>query len=150
MPITDLLGLNLLRNSQIKALATSAFLFGGVVFSLLVFGFWEIGQKQKEAIQIIKAPEAGNVLGGTAPVGQEDLSILTRVEHLDKKETLINLNTATAQQLETLPGIGPSFASRIIEYRQTTGFFMTKEEVMRVKGIGKRTYERFKDLICVK
>jgi comEA protein len=60
---------------------------------------------------------------------------------------VININTATAEQLDLLPGIGPAKARAIIEYRETYGRFETPEQLMEVKGIGQKTFERLKDLI---
>ena len=61
----------------------------------------------------------------------------------------INLNTGTAAQLETLPGIGPAVAARIIEYRQKNGNFKKIEELMNVKGIGEKSFLKIKALITV-
>ncbi len=61
----------------------------------------------------------------------------------------INLNTATQAELESLPGIGPAFARRIIEYRQAHGPFKTIEQVLEVDGIGQKTFEQIKELITV-
>lgn len=62
---------------------------------------------------------------------------------------LIDLNTATLEQLDTLPGIGPAKAQAIIDYRNASGGFYSTEELMEVKGIGPKTYERLKDKITV-
>jgi competence protein ComEA len=59
----------------------------------------------------------------------------------------VNINTASAAELEALPGIGPVLAQRIIDYRQTNGPFRTPEDMKRVKGIGDVTFERLRDLI---
>ena len=56
----------------------------------------------------------------------------------------IDLNTASAQTLASLPGIGPSIAQRIIEYRDERGPFREAEELMNVKGIGPKKFERIK------
>lgn len=61
----------------------------------------------------------------------------------------VNLNTATAAQLETLPGIGPRAAERILEYRQKNGSFKKIEELMNVKGIGEKSFLKLKPLIAV-
>ena len=61
----------------------------------------------------------------------------------------INLNTAGASQLDSLPGIGTTYAQRIIDYRTANGSFKTIEEIKNVKGIGDKTFEKFKDQISI-
>ncbi|UCC78166.1 MAG: ComEA family DNA-binding protein [Anaerolineales bacterium] len=60
----------------------------------------------------------------------------------------ININTASAAELEALPGIGPVLAQRIIDYRQANGPFGRLEDIKKVKGIGDKTFEDLKDLIA--
>ena len=62
---------------------------------------------------------------------------------------ILNLNTATKPQLELLPGIGPSIAQRIIDYRAEAGEFNTIEDLMSVSGIGPATFGKLKDHITV-
>ena len=64
-------------------------------------------------------------------------------------EALINVNTATAAELEALPRIGPTMAQRIIEYREANGPFVAIEDIQNVPGIGPATFEGLKDLITV-
>jgi competence protein ComEA len=61
----------------------------------------------------------------------------------------LNLNTATQAQLESLPGIGPAAAQRILEYRQKNGSFKKIEDLMNVKGIGEKSFLKLKPLITV-
>lgn len=61
----------------------------------------------------------------------------------------VNLNTATAIQLESLPGIGPRTAERIIEYREKNGGFKKIEELMNVQGVGEKSFLKIRDLISV-
>lgn len=61
----------------------------------------------------------------------------------------ININEATAEELETLNGIGPVTAEKIIQYRTEYGKFKTKEDLMEVNGIGEKTYAQIKDKIRV-
>ncbi|MFZ5916797.1 MAG: helix-hairpin-helix domain-containing protein [Chloroflexota bacterium] len=62
----------------------------------------------------------------------------------------INLNTATIEQLDALPGIGPAIAQRIVDYRQANGPFATPEDIMNVKGIGQATFEKLQNQITVR
>jgi competence protein ComEA len=61
----------------------------------------------------------------------------------------VNINTANAQLLDTLPGIGPAKAAAIIEYRTANGPFKTIADIQNVSGIGPATYANLKDLITV-
>ena len=60
----------------------------------------------------------------------------------------ININTATSQELQTLRGVGPALARRIIEYRQTSGGFSTVDDLTNVKGIGEETLGKIRDSIA--
>ena len=61
----------------------------------------------------------------------------------------VNLNSASAAQLQTLPGVGASAAQRIVDYRQKNGSFKKVEELMNVKGIGEKSFLKLKPLITV-
>ncbi|NLI90438.1 MAG: hypothetical protein GX366_08575 [Epulopiscium sp.] len=62
---------------------------------------------------------------------------------------LININTATSQELTTLPGIGPVIAQNIIDYRDSNGDFQRIEDITNVSRIGQGTLDKIKDNICV-
>ncbi|MGB9661535.1 MAG: helix-hairpin-helix domain-containing protein [Moorellaceae bacterium] len=62
----------------------------------------------------------------------------------------ININTAGLEELDTLPGIGPALAQRILDYRQQHGPFRTIEDLQNVSGIGVKRFEELKDLITVR
>ena len=62
---------------------------------------------------------------------------------------LININTADAAMLETLPAIGPALAQAIVDYRDANGDFETIEAIMDVQGIGQATFDAIRDLITV-
>ena len=66
-----------------------------------------------------------------------------------KAEGVINLNTASAIDLESLPGIGKSTAQRIVEYRQKSGGFKKIEDLMNVKGIGEKSFLKIKGRLTV-
>ena len=61
----------------------------------------------------------------------------------------VGLNSANQQQLETLPGVGPSLAQRILEYRSTHGGFRTIDELDDVAGIGPATLSRLRPLVSM-
>lgn len=61
----------------------------------------------------------------------------------------ININTASAQELEFLPRVGPATAQKIIEYREQQGPFRSIEDIMKVKGIGPKTFQDMKDNLTV-
>jgi competence protein ComEA len=65
------------------------------------------------------------------------------------KPALVNLNTATAVELEVLPGVGPKVAARIVEYRKTKGPFKKIEELMNVQGIGEKAFLKIRAQITV-
>ncbi len=61
----------------------------------------------------------------------------------------LNLNAATAEELQKLPGIGEALAERIVRYRTEQGRFQTIEELMNVSGIGQGKFDAVKELIAV-
>ncbi len=63
--------------------------------------------------------------------------------------TKININQASAAQLQLLPQIGPALSKRIVEYRESNGRFERIEDLMLVQGIGAKTFQKIKDYIAV-
>jgi comEA protein len=61
----------------------------------------------------------------------------------------VNINTATVQELQLLPRIGPAVAARVVEFRTTNGPFKAVEDLMRVRGIGEKALELLKPYIAV-
>lgn len=88
------------------------------------------------------APQQGSDLNKTTDNGSDE-PVSTQAG------SLININSASREQLESLPGIGPTLAQRIIEYRLAYGPFPTIESVQEVNGIGPVKYEQIKALITV-
>lgn len=85
--------------------------------------------------------------------GEEVNSELAQAPTSQKKEVgkegKVNINTATVEELKTLKGIGEKKAEAIIEYRKKNGSFNNKEELMKVRGIGKKLYESFQERVIV-
>jgi len=97
----------------------------------------------KKKVQVILAIIAIAAFFTNAPVfgaGQQEGAA---------KGKQVNINSATAEQLTTLPKIGPKTAERIIEYRKTNGNFKRIQELMKVKGIGEKTFKNLENLITV-
>ena len=67
----------------------------------------------------------------------------------DEKSNLVNINKATIQELDILPGIGEAIANKIINYREENGQFKSIDEIKNVNGIGDKKYEEIKSLISV-
>ena len=84
------------------------------------------------------ASAAGGVEGGSASVSGARAS-----------SGLVNINTASAAELQTLSGIGPSMAQSIIDERTKNGAFTSVDDLMRVSGIGEKKFAKIKDCICV-
>ena len=83
----------------------------------------------------------------------ESDKIITKGEGKNEEKTenlMININTASETELQKLPGIGSSIASRIVTYRKENGKFSTIEEIQNVSGIGTSKFNNIKNYICVK
>ena len=72
-----------------------------------------------------------------------------KVDLNSKKYEVVNINKATQTELETLPGIGPSLALKIINYRKENGEFSSIEELKNISGIGDSKFEEIKKYITI-
>ncbi|MBO4364945.1 MAG: ComEA family DNA-binding protein [Eggerthellaceae bacterium] len=96
----------------------------------------------------IDIPSLEDVANGIAPLSTQTIS--TDGGATPSQESgLVNVNTADAAQLEGLPGIGEVTAGKIISSREQDGAFASKEDIMRVSGIGQKKFEAIEDLITV-
>ncbi len=86
----------------------------------------------------LHVPAVGEILDNNAYLGYNEAN------------AKININTATAAQLDTLQGIGPVLAQRIVDFREREGRFERIEDIMKVSGIGPKVYENIKDSITVR
>lgn len=99
--------------------------------------------------QKIYIPTKGEVAGAEAGVASSRATSSSGAGSTETPIGKININTATAEQLDALPGIGPAYASRIIDYRNSHGGFKSLEEIMEIKGIGSKTFEKLKNQITI-
>ena len=67
----------------------------------------------------------------------------------EKAGPTVNINTATSSELESLPGVGPKLAQRIIDYREKNGGFKKLEDLMNVQGIGEKNFLKLKSKLSV-
>lgn len=80
---------------------------------------------------------------------QQTQNTISGDDNMAASEKLVNINTATAEELMTLSGIGQAKAADIIHYRETVGHFQSIEDIMNVSGIKSAVYEKIKDKIVV-
>ena len=99
-------------------------------------------------------PEIPSGSGGVATVSPSPVASLadqpsTVPASKRSHKGLLDLNRATGQDFDALPGVGPKLAERIMEYRQSVGVFRSLDELRAVKGIGKKKFERIRPLVTV-
>ena len=99
-----------------------------LVASLAIVAFASAGMSAAGAVQQKASPRAASKPASTA---------------------VVNINSASASELESLPGIGAKTAARIIEYRQKNGPFKKVEELMNVRGVGEKNFLKLKAQISV-
>ncbi|MDK2992461.1 MAG: competence protein ComEA, partial [Clostridiales bacterium] len=71
-------------------------------------------------------------------------------QNAQQKDGKIDINSATIEELDKLPGIGPAKAQKIIDYREQNGPFKAIDDIQQVSGIGPATFENIKDLIVAR
>jgi competence protein ComEA len=80
----------------------------------------------------------------------EQVRVLSADQIADSEQSsVISLNQANARQLETLPGVGPALAGRIIEWRERNGSFSTIEQLLEVSGIGPKLFENLREFVTL-
>jgi competence protein ComEA len=100
--------------------------------------------------RIMMAAIAAIALSATAPSAQTKAPVAKATAGTAATAAApVNLNTATADQLATIPGVGAKMAERIIDYRQKNGGFKKVEDLMNVSGVGEKSFLKMKPLITV-
>jgi competence protein ComEA len=97
-------------------------------------------------IRMMMAAIAAIALSATAPSAQGKAPVQKPAA---TAAAPVNLNTATAEQLATIPGVGAKMAERIIDYRQKNGGFKKIEDLMNVSGVGEKSFLKMKPLVTV-
>lgn len=133
----------------------------GVYFSLNFagIGLEKIGNANDQTQSVYNIEKAGDTGVGMEvsdspvkePEKENDNAVPPKQEQgKPSQKYSININTADAEELQNIVGVGEVIAHRIVDYRIQNGAFKTVEEIMNVKGIGKATFEKMKDSIAVK
>lgn len=134
-------------NSHERVLvAIALILFAGVIFYnfLTLSRIGEIGGEVASSYEdATEKKELDTTVEKTTTVTEET------VKESSENTRMININTASINELTTLPGIGEVKARAIVDYRENHGPFKSVEELMMVSGIGEKTYEKLREKICV-
>ena len=109
------------------------------------------------ALVMFSMMTVGILLGRLSPLyGKPLFHTQNRISHTENvfepenaEMQKININTASAEELMLLPGIGPTLSDRIIKFREESGFFTAPEDLMKIKGIGPDTYNKIAEYITV-
>lgn len=117
-------------------------LLGIIIIAASISGYF-LKSREMQSYVVETETNADDIFS-TKPPSTEDST--SAPERADGK---ININTASLTQLELLEGIGPEKAKRIIRYREEHGPFEVIEDIMKIDGIGKKTFEKIKDSITV-
>jgi comEA protein len=133
-------------------------------FIIIVFGISVFYQYTKiwffpEPAHDFSAFEEAFIRRRDSLLAQEKLDSLREISEQQQKQVSyqsaeikgfpVNINTASSKELQQLPRIGPAMAARIIEYRAQNGEFKNKEDLMKVRGIGEKTFQNLKDMISI-
>lgn len=150
------------RNSETSLVPTATAAPSGSIYvhvlgAVLAPGLYELreGDRTVDAIAAAGGFAEGadetqlNLARVVADGEQLIVPVLGAVAAPGEQSGKINLNTATMEQLETLPRVGPALAQRILDWREANGRFSSIDDLTSVTGIGAKTFEGMRDLVTV-
>lgn len=105
--------------------------------------------RNRRACRIVTALLAATLSLGVAAAAPSESSGAERAAATPevRRPGLVDINTATEKELESIPGVGPSLAKKIVEYRRTAGSFKKVDELLNVKGIGEKSLEKLRPYV---
>lgn len=109
----------------------------------------EIKHTASKASATVQSESSNIEFSGIVIKSDSGGAVLNENEQKDTSNGYININTASEAELETLPGVGPSTATKIVSFREKNGVFKKIEDIMNVPGIGESKFSDMKDFICV-
>ncbi len=104
---------------------------------------------QNEKTSAIVSQPSQDISESLSTSSEDEVSLVESVASVQGAELKIDLNAASLEELDSLPGIGPVLAQRIIDYREQNDGFRSVSEIVNVNGIGEKTYEKIADLVEV-
>ncbi len=131
------------------------FIIGGALIVIILIGsgviffnYYNQNQQKKENQKLANLKQENDQL--RQELSAQNTKQVAGVQTINQNQgSKINLNTATAEELDKIPGVGPARAKAILDYRSEHGSFKTIEEIKNIKGIGDKSFENIKDLITV-
>jgi len=125
----------------------------GMLFVAMGVSFWLVWHAQPPSPTTGAIDEKPAEVVPISPVPHEQTpkveTIGEKARTIQPDRRLLDLNRASAGELESLPGIGAVMAQRVIAFRESTGGFRTVEELREVKGIGPKKFDRLKSFVTV-